>query len=96
MPIKQLEKDVTTGGTAEALAATGTKAAWVLVQAKTGNLGQVYLGDLNISATTRGVELDALQSFLFPAMQGNEYNLADIFVDVGTDGEGVTVLYMQR
>ena len=96
MPIKQLEKDVAAAGTAEPLAATGIKAAWVLVQAKTGNVGQVYLGDLNISATTRGRELDALESFLFPAMQGNEYNLADIFIDVGTNDDGVTVLYMQR
>ena len=58
MPIKQLEKDVAAAGTAEPLAATGIKAAWVLVQAKTGNVGQVYLGDLNISATTRGLDLD--------------------------------------
>ena len=88
-------KDVTTAGTAEPLTAALTRAAWVTVQSKAANTGKVYIGDSTVSSASFGVELSAAgDSFSFPVMMGqNLHNLTRIFIDVDTDGEGVTVLF---
>jgi len=77
------EKTVTTSGTAEALAATD-KVNGVLVIAKTGNTGQVYVGGSDVATTTND-GLDAGDALELPGW----LDLADIYIDVDTSGEGV-------
>jgi hypothetical protein len=79
------EKTVAAAGTAEALAPTERVKA-VVVTAKDGNTGQVYVGGSDIaSATNDGISPgDSLE---IPAV--NWLDLADVFVDADTSGEGV-------
>ena len=79
------EKTVTAAGTAEALAVS-QRVRSLTVIAKTGNTGQVYVGGSDVaSATNDG--LDAGEGLEIQA--DNWLDLADIYVDVDTDGEGV-------
>ena len=82
-----IEKNVTTGTTAEALGTT-TAVKKVRVIAKPGNTNNVYVGPSNVS--------DAIYEFKLAAGQGCNLlatDIADIFLDVDTSGEGV---YFQK
>ena len=79
------EKTVTSAGTAEALA-SAQRVRSVTIIAKTTNAGQVYVGGSDVASTTNdglnpGDELEV------PAE--NWLDLADIYIDVDTNGEGV-------
>lgn len=79
------EKTVTASGTREALASAQRVKSLTIV-AKTGNTGQVYVGGDDVSTSTN----DGLypgDSVRIPAV--NWLNLADIYLDVDTGGEGV-------
>ena len=80
------EKAVTTAGTALALVAASQRAKSVLIRAKSANTGQVYIGGADVASTTND-GLDALESVTLTAV--GWMDLADIFVDVDSDGEGV-------
>ena len=80
------EKTVTAAGTAEALAAGSQRVRSLTVIAKTGNTGQVYVGGSDVASTTNdglapgdGLEVPA----------ENWLDLADVYLDVDTNGEGV-------
>ena len=79
------EKTVSAAGTAEALASAQRVKA-VTVIAKDGNTGRVYVGGSDVSSSTNNGFLpgDAIE---IPAE--NWLDLADIFIDVDTNGEGV-------
>jgi hypothetical protein len=84
-------KTVTAAGTAEALVAATdyTFVKSVVIQALRTNTDLIAVGDLNVvEATDRGTILAALNTVTFE----NVY-LKDIFVDVGTNGEGVSFTY---
>jgi len=81
------DKAVTTAGTAEALAASLSINS-VYVRAKVDNTGNVYIGDSSVDKTTNK------QIILAP---GDETiitidNIATVYVDVDTNGEGVDYL----
>lgn len=83
-------KTVALAGTREALA-TSTPARMVLITAETDNTNPVTVGGSTVVgalATRRGTPLYAGESALFPCD-----NLADIYLDVITNGEGVTFVY---
>ena len=81
------EKTVSAAGTAEALAAT-QRVKSITVVAKTANTGQVYVGGSDVASSTNAglAPGDALE---IPAESW--LDLADIFVDVDTNGEGVDI-----
>jgi hypothetical protein len=79
------EKTVTTSGTALALAAANRVKSVVII-AKTGNVGQVYVGGSDVATTTND-GLDAGETLSIEAV--GWLDLADIFLDVDTNGEGV-------
>lgn len=90
-------KTVSSAGTAEALSATEVKCVWVIVQAKGSNTGQVYVGDSAVSSSNEGAELDALDSVMYPTVdRRSTYDLRNIYVDVDTNGEGVTYTCNRR
>ena len=79
------EKTITAAGTAEALAATDNVKS-VTIIAKASNVGQVYVGGSDVASTTNdGLDAGEVLSFEAHAFM----DLADIFIDVDTNGEGV-------
>lgn len=79
------EKAVTTAGIAEALTASN-RVRSVTIVAKAGNSGQAYVGGPDIASTTND-GLDARESITIKP--GKFFDLADLFIDVDSDGEGV-------
>ena len=79
------EKTVSSAGTAVALSAT-QRVKSLTIRAKAGNAGQVYVGGSDVSSTTND-GLDAGESVDFEAV--NWLDMADVYIDVDTDGEGV-------
>lgn len=80
-------KDVTTAGSAEPLVASSTPFKNLDVQAKFANTGNIYIGGSTVSSS-RGIAL-------VPGSSRNYKNgdLNDIYIDVDTNGEGVTFSY---
>ena len=74
-----------TAGTAVALSAT-QRVKSLTIRAKAGNTGQVYVGGSDVSSTTND-GLDAGESVDFEAV--GWLDLADVYIDVDTNGEGV-------
>ena len=77
------EKTVTTSGTAEAIAAANVVEGLTII-AKAGNTGQVYVGGSDVTTSTND-GLDAGDVLDLPG----PLDLADIYLDVDTNGEGV-------
>lgn len=86
-------KEVAATGTPEALAAS-TAAKWVMIQAYASNTGRVAIGGADtVSAsasagTGTGVVLLAGEKVTLPVD-----NLADVYLAVSVNGEGVRYLY---
>ena len=80
------EKTVSAAGTAEGLSASSQRVKSVTVIAKTGNTGQVYVGGSDVASSTNDglAPGDVLE---VPAE--GWLDLADVYVDVDTNGEGV-------
>ena len=79
------EKTVSAAGTAEAIA-SAKRVRSIVIIAKSGNVGQVYLGGSDVATTTND-GLDAGETLSIEAV--GWMDLADIYVDVDTNGEGV-------
>ena len=60
----------------------------MVIIAKAANTGQVYLGGPTVDNTVND-GLDAGESLSITPSRGHEIQLADIFIDVDTTGEGV-------
>lgn len=80
------QKTVTTGGTEEALGSSTALTSGVTVKALHGNTGMVYVGANPVTSST-GFVLDAGESIFIETD-----NLADIYIDVDTNGEGVSYI----
>jgi len=83
--IRNGQKTVTTAGTAEALAASSACLS-VTIKALAANTNNVYVGTAAVDSTN-GYVLQAGESISFDID-----NLADIYLDVDTNGEGVSYL----
>lgn len=80
------EKTVAAAGTAEPLVAASRRVKSVVVIAKGDNTNRVYLGGADVDSSTND-GLEAGESVTIEAMGWQD--LADIYVDVGVNGEGV-------
>lgn len=79
-------KDITTAGTAEALGSdVAVKEVWIT--ANDDNTGKVYVGTTTVSST-RGLKMFPGQTHKFTVS-----NLNLLYLDVDTNGEGVTFTY---
>lgn len=101
MKIKTIKKGVAAAGTAERLSATDFKVQWVRIQAEDDNTGVVYVGGSDVAATN-GIELRvsaAAEVRSVPAVEfssvdvGGFISLRDIWLDVGTNADGVIATY---
>ena len=89
-------KTVTAAGTREILLAGSIKVLSVTIKALRGNGGKVYVGD-NLVSSTVGFELDAGDSIdLATDDPKKPIDLTQIYLDVGTSGEGVTFIYLRE
>lgn len=97
--VTPVAKSVAAAGTREQLTSTPTLADQVLIQAKPGNSGNVFVGDSNVSST-RGWTLIPGQfvSFEGPRRPGgtDSMDLSTIWLDVATNGDGVQWGYFKR
>lgn len=97
---------VTTAGTAVPLSATRQPCAWVTIfpstntQGGVGNTGQVRVGGPPFAADTgaipkgKGMPMSPGDSGVtWPIIATNGYNLADIYIDADTNGDGVQYIW---
>jgi len=80
-------KDVTTAGTAEALAGS-TACKKVIICAKDSNTGKIYYGGASVSATSG--------AFIYPgaSVEIDISNLSAVYIDSAVNGEGVQYTYV--
>jgi hypothetical protein len=86
-------KVVTTSGTEVALS-TATLVDWLIVQAETDNSDVVVVGTSTViaaQATRRGLALDPGDSVVL-----GRCDLAEVYIDAMTNGDGVTFIYGVR
>ena len=87
-------KVIATAGTPEKLLPSSTLCNWVIIVALEGNTGTVVLGGASViadAATRRGIPLNASDSVLLSIM-----DLSTLYLDVTSDGDGVSFLYGHR
>lgn len=105
MPVLLGTKTVTTAGTRVPLVAAASSAtpfSSLIIQAKHGNTGYIYVGDSTVSSTL-GIEIGIpVASSTPPSLEissGDELNISDlseVYIDSSINGEGVNYLYVQR
>lgn len=88
----QGSQDVASAGTAEALLAASGEAKIVLVQARPGNTGNIYVGDSSVSSSVYGFLLEPGDSVPLSATSLSKIDLTKHFIDSDVNGEGVTFL----
>jgi len=80
------QKTVTTNGTAEALASSQALSAGVLIKALADNTNDVYVGDSSVDSSNGFVLAAGEEVFI------EIDNLASVYIDVDTNGEGVSYI----
>ena len=90
-PFASGKKTVSSTGTAEALTTTGTYARSITIIAIAANSGQVHVGDSGVSVTTN-TGLDAGERLEITDLNG--FDIGTIFIDVGTNDDGVDFYYV--
>ena len=96
MKFQRSKKTVAAAGTAEALGSDGTLVQALVIKAEDGNGGKIYPGDSAVdnSDTEQGLNPGDILNLTWP--DGEMGNLADIYIDVDTNGEGVVFWYLGR
>lgn len=81
---------VATSGTRVQLSTSNRQCNWFIVQAKPENTEPVYVGNSSVTTSnTPGIPKG--WSIMYPPIdKENRYNLANFYLDAGTNGDGVT------
>lgn len=87
-----ISKDITTAGTAEAVSATDLWVSWFIVEFKSGNAGAAGYRGFNNSVDATYPVIDADNPFSW-AVSNQNVNLADLYLDVATSGDGFWITY---
>jgi len=94
---KSIEKLVTTAGTRVALASAKTMTTHAIIKARANNSGVVYVGGADVAAAN-GYHLAANAEVKLSDLVGSgtneSFNLADVYIDAATNGDGVRVIYV--
>ena len=98
----QINKTVTTAGTAEALSASTLNVISYSIQAKSANTDNIFVGDSSVSSTVHGTVLAAGQSeSVDTSVMGSPASVEDarmdlnaVYIDSAVNGEGVSVTYL--
>lgn len=99
--VRSLQKTVTTAGTAEALSSTSLRVKKAWIRPLAGNTNPVFIGNDGADDVTssNGLVLEPAD----PALElgdvesggvDQKVELSSVIVDVTTNGEGVSVLYL--
>ena len=87
---------VAAAGTAIALSATKLNVYSASIVANSGNTNNIYIGDSTVDkATNKSIPLGPGGVLPITAQAGYNINLAKIFIDADTNGNGVTFMYLQ-
>ena len=86
--------DVGTAGVHEELVGTATPAIMFLVQAKSDNDGNIFLGDSSASASVPEITLTPGKSFGVDVPVGYRVDLHDWWIDAAESGDGVWIFYV--
>lgn len=91
--LKSAAKNVAATGTAEPLMPNTTITSFLRIKAKIANTQPVLIGDSSAQdyQLAPGAELNL--SEILSKSGVDEVNMAEIYVKVGVNGEGVTILY---
>ena len=95
--LRNIYKTVATAATQERLTANRIITSYLIISAEVSNTGNVYVGDLDVSATRAFVELDSGQRIqLDPKLIGMKgyFDLSTIWVDVSVNGDGAYFGYL--
>ena len=82
------QKTVAVAGTAERLVAASLRVRSVVIGAKSGNTGKVFIGGSDVASTTNG-GLAANSTLTITAEAASFFDLTDIWVNAAVSGEGV-------
>jgi len=95
--MEQTAKNVSSAGTAVALSSSTLQVRSAVIQAKTGNAGNVFIGSSGVdNSGDTGTALAAGEGYTLAQGGSHDlYNLATIFVDAENSGDGVTVTYFR-
>ena len=95
--IKSSSKTVTTAGTAERLTAAALWVTGLTLTAKTGNVGNIFLGDSDVDNTAAPLIPGDEISTQSPVIGGVSvpFDLYEIFIDSAQNGEGVNFWYQR-
>lgn len=99
--MKQFRQTVSTSGTAVQLTTSTRPTPSVIITADPTNNGTVYIGDSNVSQSSRtGQPVGASESLDLesPAQFGTEetLDLTKIWIDATSDGDSVIISYFDR
>lgn len=91
-------KTVTSAGTAEALSATTLWVSDLLIQPISTNGGNIYIGDSTINNTGPYIAVTDNWEYRGDDVRGHakEIDLADVYIDADSNGEGVIFSYTIR
>lgn len=86
-------KVVAAAGTRVALSAAGRPFRYAIIQAKPGNTGNIFLGDVTV-ASGLGITLTPTSAPIIIRNDGNDsrFDLADWYIDAATNGDGANIL----
>lgn len=89
-----LNKTVASAGTRIQFSTSAISARLIIVQANTGNSGNIFIGDSTVSSTVFGVKLTAGASLTI----GNDgfdakLLLSELYADASSSADGFSVLY---
>lgn len=90
--VNTIGKDVAAAGAAEALSATDLWVSWFMVEAKSGNSGSNVYRAASADVDNTYPKITATTPFTF-AIANHNQNLADWYIDVDTNGDGVWITY---
>lgn len=90
------QRSVTTAGTEVPLVASAiSNVIKVIITAPAANTGNIYVGDVNVSAT-RGIEVVKGTSYVIDAPQNELLDLGAMWVDAATNGDDFQVTYLAK
>ncbi len=91
---RTLNKTVTTAATRIQISTTTLGSRLIIIQANTGNVGNIFIGSSNVSSSVFGIKLAAGQSIAFEN-DGNDarFDLSEFYADTDNSGDGFSVLY---
>lgn len=95
------DKTVTTAGTRVQLTTSNINVNSIIIQAKSGNTGKIYVGTSAVSSTRCVAELSAGQSWNFDFTDVQKgiletLNISQIWLDSSVNGEGVHYGYLTK